>query len=97
MSIRQINVITGVETVGEYTASEIAEHIEYATGNVSRAWEHLRFQRDQELAKSDWMSLGDSPAISDAWTEYRTALRNLPETLNDVTVLEEITWPTEPG
>jgi hypothetical protein len=97
MSIRQINVITGVETVGEYTASEIAEHTEYATGNISRAWEHLRFQRDQELAKSDWMSFGDSPDISDAWTAYRKKLRDLPATLDDTTVLETITWPTEPA
>jgi hypothetical protein len=64
---------------------------------LANTWATIRTIRDAKLSESDWMSLGDSPAISDAWTEYRTALRNLPGTLNDVTVLEEITWPTEPG
>jgi hypothetical protein len=39
----------------------------------------------------------DSPTMSDAWIAYREALRDLPGTLNDTTVLETITWPTEPS
>ena len=35
--------------------------------------------------------------MSSAWKTYRQALRDLPGTLNDTTVLETITWPTEPS
>jgi hypothetical protein len=35
--------------------------------------------------------------MSDEWKAYRKALRDLPGTLNDTTVLETITWPDEPS
>ena len=65
--------------------------------NLKRAWAYLRQERDAKLAESDWMSFGDSPDMSDEWKAYRKALRDLPSTLNDTTVLKEITWPEEPS
>ena len=63
----------------------------------------LRVERDARLAKTDWMTLSDSPTISDAWKTYRQALRDLPasaspklNTLYDLD-LTSVTWPTEPS
>jgi hypothetical protein len=40
---------------------------------------------------------GSTRTMSDAWKAYRKKLRDLPGTLDDTTVLETITWPTEPS
>ena len=65
--------------------------------NLANAWAWVRLKRDEKLAESDWMSFGDSPDISDEWKAYRKSLRDFPSTLNDTTVLNEITWPEEPA
>ena len=57
-------------------------------------WAAIRTQRDVLMAQSDWMAMPDSPAISDAWTTYRTALRNLPASESDP---DDITWPDVPS
>lgn len=56
-------------------------------------WAAIRTQRDTLMAQSDWMAMPDSPAISDAWTAYRNALRNLPASQADP---DDIVWPTAP-
>jgi hypothetical protein len=54
-----------------------------------------RRTRDSLLAKSDWTQLPDvSVSARDAWTEYRQALRDVPEQAG---FPEEIIWPTAPG
>ena len=80
-----------------------AEEVELAAkkkawtdGAAARAWEALRVERDNKIAKSDWRANSDVE-MSDAWKTYRQALRDLPSTLNDTTVQETITWPTEPS
>ena len=67
------------------------------SNNIAANWARLRGERDVKLAQSDWMSFSDSPTMSDAWKTYRQELRDLPGTLNDTTVQETITWPTEPS
>ena len=74
------------ETVVVDTASKAAD-----------AFVKLRADRDELISKSDWRAMPDAPTMSDAWKAYREALRDLPGTLNDTTVLETITWPTEPS
>ena len=56
-------------------------------------WAAIRTQRDKLIAQSDWMAMPDSPAISDAWAAYRSALRNLPASKSDP---DDIVWPTAP-
>jgi hypothetical protein len=68
-----------------------------ASDKLTKAWSDLREERDIKLAATDWRAMPDSPTMSDAWIAYREALRDLPGTLNDTTVLETITWPTEPS
>ena len=56
-----------------------------------------------KLVKTDWMSLSDSPTMSDAWKTDRQALRDLPASASpkldsdgnlDMT---SVTFPTEPS
>ena len=63
---------------------------------LATAWSDLRQTRDAKLAESDYMGNSDV-TMSSAWKTYRKALRDLPGTLNDTTVLKTITWPTEPS
>ena len=77
-------------------AAQDAKEKAWADGAAARAWEALRRERDNKIAKSEWRANSDVE-MSDAWKTYRQALRDLPSTLNDTTVQETITWPTEPS
>jgi hypothetical protein len=59
----------------------------------------LRQQRNQLLAKSDWMAVSDR-TMTQAQIDYRQALRDLPETadpqLDDQGNLTNVNWPEEP-
>lgn len=59
------------------------------------AFRNLRTRRDMLLAETDWWATSDR-TMTDAQKTYRTKLRDLPSTLNNTTVLEEINWPTKP-
>ena len=59
---------------------------------------HLREERNQKLATSDWTQASDhsSPLAADKkaeWETYRQSLRDLPENTVD---LANPTWPTKP-
>ena len=77
-------------------AAQDAKEKAWADGAAARAWQALRIERDNKIAKSDWRANSDVE-MSDAWKTYRQALRDLPSTLNDTTVQETITWPEEPS
>ena len=68
----------------------------WADAAPTRAWAKLRAERDIKIAKTDWRAMPDI-TLSDDWKTYRQELRDLPSTLNDTTVQETITWPTEPS
>jgi len=55
-------------------------------------WAAIRTQRDTLLAQSDWMASSDV-TMSDPWTTYRKALRDLPASKSDP---DDIVWPTAP-
>ena len=84
----------------EITGSELAElearEQAFNDGALNRELEALRFKRNNLLAETDWRANSDV-AMSDAWKTYRQSLRDLPGTLNDVTVQKTITWPDEPS
>ena len=82
-------------TAEEETARD-AEEKEWEDKAAERAWASLRQERDLKLANTDYMGNSDV-TMSSAWKTYRKALRDLPGTLNDTTVLETITWPDEPS
>lgn len=60
----------------------------------------LRIKRTAILAESDWMANSDV-TMSDAWRDYRQALRDLPANSPNVALDEQgnlinVTWPTKP-
>lgn len=60
----------------------------------------LRIKRTAILAQSDWMANSDV-TMSDAWRDYRQALRDLPANSPNVALDEQgnlinVTWPTKP-
>jgi len=73
------------------TASKDTDQL--AADILAGKWAAIRTKRDVLIAQSDWMAMPDSPAISDAWAAYRTALRNLPASKSDP---DDIVWPTAP-
>ena len=79
----------------EETARD-AEEKAWDDGASARAWSDLRLKRDEKLSESDWRANSDV-TMSDEWKAYRKLLRDFPSTLNDTTVLNEITWPEEPS
>jgi len=85
-----------VEMSDEEQALREAEEKTWRDGAAARSWEWLREERDRKIAKTDWRAMPDI-TLSDDWKTYRQELRDLPSTLNDTTVQETITWPTEPS
>lgn len=74
----------------------------FADGELSVAqrvaiadWSIVRSLRNQKLAATDWTQLFDVPqALRDTWSEYRQALRDIPQTYADN--IEAIVWPEAP-
>lgn len=64
------------------------------------AMTELRKQRDALLKETDWMASSDY-TISDAWKEYRQALRDLPANNKnaswDGTTLGNVSFPKKPS
>ena len=67
------------------------------------AMRRLRIERDNLLASTDWVVTKASEtgvAETDAWKEYRQALRDLPLTSTpelDGPSIKNVTWPTIPS
>jgi len=59
-------------TITTYHGAQLIDVVEF---DVS--WKQVRRKRDAALAKSDWRALKDV-TLSNAWKEYRQALRDLP-------------------
>ena len=61
----------------------------------------LKVERDRLLVETDWMSLPDSPEMTEDWKTYRQELRDLPSTQSPsmdeggVGIINVI-WPTPP-
>ena len=90
---------TNVEITGDELAALEAAEAAFEAGRVDRAMRNMRQQRNHKLAETDWWSLADSPAMTDAQTSYRQALRDLPLTtstppVDDIDAMEN--WPVWP-
>lgn len=53
----------------------------------------LRLERDKLIAETDWWTLSDTPAMTQAQTDYRQALRDITNTYSN---LDDVVWPTKP-
>lgn len=88
-----------VEITGDELAALEASESEFEAGRVDRAMQVMRDQRNAKLAETDWWSFADSPAMTDAQTSYRQALRNLPASVPtppvaDIEAMKS--WPVWP-
>jgi len=55
-------------------------------------WANVRSERNQKLAETDYLALGDNTLSADMKT-YRSKLRSVPQDNSDP---DDITWPTKP-
>ena len=83
------NVPFTAEEEAEWDAQEAA----YAAAADDRKAAEVRQERDELIAKSDWMACSDV-TMSDEWKTYRQALRDVP---SQEGFPESVTWPTQPS
>lgn len=81
-------------TDAEETARD-AEEAEWENREPARAFERLRSERNRLLAETDFYANSDV-TMSDDMKAYRKALRDLPASYNNSTVVGTITWPEKP-
>jgi|ETNvirnome_2_130_1030620.scaffolds.fasta_scaffold41702_2 hypothetical protein len=80
-----------IELTKEENDARDAEEKAWADGANDRAFEELRRKRNQLLNNTDWWASTDL-SISEAQTNYRQALRDLPATADPANP----TWPEAP-
>jgi hypothetical protein len=84
-----------IQLTAEEEAARDAEEKAYADGAPARRMALLRGQRNMLLSETDWMGNSDV-TMSDAWTTYRQALRDITTQTPSDDSLSNITWPTKP-
>ena len=87
--------VGNVEMSDEEHAARVAEEKVWSDAAPARAFDALRTERNEMLVETDFYANSDV-TMSDDMKAYRKALRDLPATLNNTTVLQTITWPTKP-
>ena len=65
---------------------------EEQTTLTNQQWSNIRLQRDKLLQATDWRASSDL-TLSDAWKNYRQALRDVPTQSDPF----NITWPEQPS
>ena len=66
----------------------------YSLGPLVIDWITLRHYRDEELAATDWRAVKDR-TMSQAWKDYRQALRDLPQNYESAVDAAD-NWPEAP-
>ena len=84
-----------VEMSDEEHAARVADEKVWEDSKPSRAFEELRCERDNKLQETDYYALSDV-TLSDDMTAYRKALRDLPASYDNSSVVGTITWPSKP-
>ena len=64
---------------------------------LAAEWVKIRAERDRLIAETDWMMLSDTGTVSAAWKNYRTALREIPQSQDSAKTFADITWPDKPS
>ena len=57
-------------------------------------WDEVRRERNEALSQSDWRAVKDR-TMSQAWKDYRTALRDLPQDHEEANDAAD-NWPDAP-
>tara|TARA_R100000995_G_C3473904_1_gene119821 strand:+ start:817 stop:1128 length:312 start_codon:yes stop_codon:yes gene_type:complete len=102
-----IKIVDGVEI--KLTDAEIAEFNARQPTEaqiLNEKWQLVRIKRNDLLAQSDWVVTKASDtgvAVSDAWKNYRQALRDVPTQTDAISinansiVIDNIIWPAVPS
>ena len=64
------------------------------TTQIDYTWDQVRAARNKALANSDWTAVKDR-TMSQAWKDYRQALRDLPQEHADANSAVD-NWPQPP-
>ena len=80
-----------LESGKAYNCKVEATTTEERTALINSQWSNIREDRDEKLKETDWRASSDL-TMSDAWKNYRQALRDVPVQSDPY----NITWPTEP-
>ena len=82
----------------DMTAQEIAEfESQQITPNLFEiALKHLRFERNNLLAETDYLALSDN-TMSEAMTNYRQELRDITNGLTTEEEVKSVVFPTKPN
>ena len=91
---KMVNGVRIQFTPEEETARD-AEEAAWEAGAFDRAIARLREDRTRRLSATDWYALQDV-TMSDAMTEYRQDLRDLPAGLTTEAEVKAISWPVQP-
>ena len=83
------------EMSDEEHAARVAEEKVWSDNAPVRAFKRLRRERNEKLVETDFYANSDV-TMSDDMKAYRKALRDLPASYNDSTVVGTITWPEKP-
>mgnify|MGYP001311247558 FL=1 len=89
-----INGVTRQMTDAE-EATLNAEETAWNNAALDRALQELRDIRNGKLAETDYLGNSDITMSSDM-TTYRQNLRDLPDGLDTVEKVNNVTWPTKP-
>ena len=89
-----INGVNVQFTAEEETARDTEEQA-WADGALARALADMREKRNQLLAETDFYALSDV-TMSEDMTNYRQALRDLPDGLDTVEKVNNKAYPTKP-
>tara|TARA_B100000282_G_C31649087_1_gene452153 strand:- start:97 stop:537 length:441 start_codon:yes stop_codon:yes gene_type:complete len=81
-----------VENGKAYTVKVESTTAEEQAELTNKKWIEIREIRNQILKDTDWRASSDL-TLSDAWKNYRQALRDVPTQSDPF----NITWPTEPS
>ena len=87
---------TRVQFTAEEETARDAEELAWNNEAPNRRMAELRRQRDVLLAETDYMGNSDV-TMSDAWTTYRQALRDITSQTPNNMGLTNINWPTKPS
>ena len=89
-----INGVSVQFTAEEETARD-TEEATWADGALARALADMRARRNRLLAETDFYALSDV-TMSEDMTNYRQALRDLPDGLDTVEKVNNKAYPTKP-
>ena len=84
-----------IEMSDDEHAARVAEEKVWSDNAPVRAFKRLRRERNEKLVETDFYANSDV-TMSDDMKAYRKALRDLPASYNDSTVVGTITWPEKP-